>query len=527
MHIDCTKGVLTHAMHDSTALRGAKDSGASPLHDLTPHSFKNMDNASFRSETLRRVCTVGIAFAFLNVPFWWLQQEYFLVRPWLNIELLLPVLLIPRWPRLGLVALAICWLLDFTVSQSATFRFDSAFDFIRSAVFLSQTHLLSFLTVSRLLMAIPFVAAAAVAWWLARSIGPQKLPWMICLSFAAIISFVDITNGSSIFSSRSIRLLPGNPAGSPTFTLAIRAWQSRIHHELTPLPRGTAATEVADVEGWAKRHPDGRAVLVLVESMGWHHDPGMRQWLLDRVSNPAIQRRYTLVDSEIGFTEATTSAELRELCGLRGGYRNMSDGVGERCLPARLAALGWKTAGYHGFSGNMFDRNAWWLETGIAHGYFAQDLFQSGDRRCGGGFPGLCDADVISRALAHAPPRSFTYILTLNSHLPLTPVPIPQDLQSICNHAGATEQTCLITATIGQALTALRLQLEAAQGVLPLVVVVGDHAPPFSDLASRGEYNDHTVPAFVLKPRETPVLENAPRSINASGSLHARLRQGD
>lgn len=447
---------------------------------------------------------MAVAFVALNIPFWWMQRDYFLVRPWLNIDLLLPLVLFPRRPRLAIVLLIICWILDLVVSNSATFHFNSPYEFLRSTQFLTETHLPSFVSLSRVLLVLPFVIAALLAGLSMRQASNKSLPWVIGLSYALLISGLDVVNGSSILSKRTIQVFPGNPARSPAFSLLIRAWQSRANTSLFALPAGTSATEHAEVYAWAGQHPHGSILLVVVESMGWHTDEEVRRWLFDRVATPSVLSKFRAVQREIRFTESTTSAELRELCSLRGSYRNMTAGTGAHCLPAQLAAAGWETRGFHGFSSQMFDRNRWWTDIGLKQSFFADSMFTEGARRCGGGFPGLCDADVINFALTHdIRPATFNYILTLNSHLPLTPVPIPADLALTCQRARATEEVCTTIATIGLALDALSRSLAARQANLPLVVVVGDHSPPFSDLSSRREYDDFVVPAIVLTPTST------------------------
>jgi hypothetical protein len=46
--------------------------------------------------------------------------------------------------------------------------------------------------------------------------------------------------------------------------------------------------------------------------------------------------------------------------------------------------------------------------------------------------------------------------------------------------------------------------------VQPLVVVVGDHAPPFSAPAQRSQYSQTHVPAFVLTPRASAAAGATP-----------------
>ncbi|MEP7098977.1 MAG: hypothetical protein ABI781_00615 [Burkholderiales bacterium] len=439
-----------------------------------------------------------LAYAMLNAPYWLLGQWFYLSRPLFNVELVIPLLLCVWSIPAGVLALIVFWVLDLTVSQALSYHFTSPLEFLRSVQFLSDVHVERFLSADRILTALLFIvsAAAAIRW------SPRlRAAWLPALGVVTLVSVLDITNGSSMFWQRGTRIIATNIADSPTLTLGLRAWKELQPTTLGPIPQRSSATSIADLADWATSHPDGSMLIVIVESFGWHNDAGMRRWLHEQLINESIATNYQIEETRVPFRGSTTSAELRELCGLYGSYRSLGANEGQKCLPARLALQGWKTTGLHGFSSHMFRRTEWWPLIGLETRHFAQDLLTSPRDLCGGAFAGVCDTALLEAAVSEASlPRHMVYALTLNSHLPLQRIDVPVELQQRCDASSAGRDVCQLTATLGVALRALRDAL-IRSGASPAIVLVGDHAPPFVTLNDRTQYDATQVPAFILKPK--------------------------
>lgn len=195
-------------------------------------------------------------------------------------------------------------------------------------------------------------------------------------------------NGSSAMSGRDVRIVAANIAGSPAMSIAGSLSSTTTAYPLSPLPEDASITELTHVKDWAQAHPGRSVVLVLVESMGKHHSVKVRDWQTAQLVTPEVRARYALEALDVPFRGATTSAELRALCGLQGAYRHMNAETGRGCLPSSLAAQGWRTTGIHGFSGAMFDRDRWWSLLGLQRSSFAETLKQQGLPSCGGAFRG-------------------------------------------------------------------------------------------------------------------------------------------
>lgn len=294
--------------------------------------------------------------------------------------------------------------------------------------------------------------------------------------------------------------MPFNLAGSQTLNLLAGRSDDAGDPHAAQLPADESIQGMLDVDGWAKAHPDRSIVLVIVESLGVPAHLEFRRWIDGHMNDATIGRTYSIYTAELSFQGATIPGELRALCGIRGDYRKLGPQEGSECLPSRLARMGWHTIGLHGFTERIFDRHRWWAAVGLRETRFAESTTFANSRRCGGAFRGVCDDELVLEAfrLAKTAPR-FVYALTLNTHLPLPPVDVPTELQAICQRHGATQEACDLLAALGTTLKAVRSGLADAERP-PLVLLVGDHAPPFAKHASRKAFLAGKVPAYVFVP---------------------------
>jgi hypothetical protein len=447
-------------------------------------------------------CRWMAAYAMLNLPFWIWSYFYFFSRPWFNVELVFPLLLLEVAPVFAYALLLVGWFLDGLVGQAATFYFASPLDFLRSTQFISDVSWRSYVSFERVGVAIPFLLVLISLPYVA----PKKTgkSW-ITLTFVVLLAVVDLVNGSSKFSDRAVRRMDVNVAGSPSFTLGIRSFYETDERSLRPIKVGESSIDAYHVKDWIDVHPDGSVVLILVESLGIHQNQMVRDWLRDQLWSQDLRTRYRLAESEVPFHGSTTDGELRELCGVTGSFRKVPEQADRfNCLPMSLTGEGWTTSGLHGFSQSMFLRSLWWPRIGIQRMLFAQDLIDAGQTsHCGGAFAGTCDSDVIEQGflLARAP-RQFVYVLTLNSHLPLKSAVLDEGLQSVCKKASLQDAECQLSGILAKVLAAARQGAAAAPSDnLPLVVIVGDHAPPFGVRELRQKYSQSYVQSFALIPR--------------------------
>jgi hypothetical protein len=440
-----------------------------------------------------------VVLAMANAPFWLLSQWLFIHRALINLDTALAVLLMSWSPTLGLAALLAAWSLDIGMSWALMFRFTSPHEFIHSLSFAPTLQVSRFLTWENVLPVVPFAACAVAIFALTRRQTQMCIPGaVICLG----LLLADASNGSSLLSRDNRWRLPVNVAGSPAATLLVLEMNQPKHTAPQALPTEDTVQSLADLPGWAAQHPEQGILFIVVESMGLPVNDQLRTWLATRLVNAPLTEHYRVVESAPPFRGSTTSGELRALCALTGSYRQIDPDLASSCLPARLAAQGWMTIGIHGFSGKMFDRETWWPVIGIQSRNFVDSDFLRGSKRCGTVFAGACDEQVIERAVELLNGgRRFVYVLTLNTHLPIEAHPVPAELQHECELTQTDPESCDLLAALGRLLETVKDAVSKAVPA-PLVIVVGDHAPPFSRDTARASFDQERVPAFALIPND-------------------------
>jgi hypothetical protein len=437
-----------------------------------------------------------LALAIANLPFLWLEHSSFVSRAMINVDLTLALCILPRLPIIGIGLLVISWGAEWIVSCAMTFHFGSPAEFVQSIRYSASLNYQGFIHWPAVAGMMLFFAVGTLLFFVSHR---QRNMWRPGIAITVLLITMDAVNGSSALSSRSTLLYPINLAGSPSTALVMSVIHTSALQPLRKLRKEDTVQDLVDIPAWAAAHPDRGILFVIVESLGVPTDASMRAWVQSQWLDPSLLERFNLHTAEIPFKGSTTSAELRSLCMLAGSYRIFDSAQWATCLPAQLAANGWSTVGIHGFSGRMFDRVKWWPKVGLQTTLFGEAPEFQGVR-CGTAFRGGCDTTLLATGIQTLAPRTFVYLLTLNTHLPIerlaqgTPIPptcdSPVSNSEVCDHVTAT------TAVLRK----LRQTLETVS-VAPLVVVVGDHAPPFSNKLSRQAFLQDKVPAAVLVPR--------------------------
>lgn len=250
-------------------------------------------------------------------------------------------------------------------------------------------------------------------------------------------------------------------------------------------------------------------VIVMVEAWGLPRDPAMRAKLMRRWREADIGRVYDVRFGSTPFWGSTTYGEMRELCGRWADYHALIEARDPSCLPARLAAQGYRTTAIHGFDESFFRRTSWYPHIGFQQMAFREDLLGRGAERCGGVFPGACDRDVpalIGERLKGAREKQFVYWLTLNAHIP---VPVSEQLRTKeCERfdpvlARDHAMICRLFSLWSDTHQGLAKMLTDPDLPPTDVLIVGDHAPPFFDRSQRTQFDAGRVPWVLLKHRKS------------------------
>jgi len=440
------------------------------------------------------VLRTAFAVVLVNAPFWWMEQSQFLNRGFFGLDSLIALSVMVVQPLIGRAVLVLAWIFDAVVAKSLTYHFQSPLDFIASARFASTIDWVSFFEPDLISLILPFVVAMVL---LPLIIGNSRsvLPFLFAVLLG--LAVLDALNGTSRLSTTDQRHLPSNIAGSPALTLSLSLIDQINASSLRQLPESETAAALVNLPEWANEHPEGRVLLVVVESMGAPMEPMLQAYLDSLMHSKSHQTQI----SKLPFRGSTTSAELRILCGLLGHYSKLKASDGSRCLPAQLNRQGWSTIGMHGFSASMFDRKVWWPLSGLQQLAFVDSPFLDEAGRCGTAFSGACDSEVLDAAgrwLQEGESR-FAYVLTLNTHLPIGTVTVPPDLQQICETNKVDIDACQLVSGIGKVLNAIIRVVEHSRKPT-LALVIGDHAPPFNSLQARLSFSQQVTPAYVLRP---------------------------
>jgi hypothetical protein len=251
-------------------------------------------------------------------------------------------------------------------------------------------------------------------------------------------------------------------------------------------------------------------VVILVESWGLASESSVSSALVQPYAQPGLLARYDVMQGTVPFHGPTLGGESRELCGNTMGFHLMEAAASELqgCLPGRLAALGYHDVAIHGMTGDMFDRVKWYKKAGFQETWFTPEFLEAKIPTCNGAFWGICDAAVAQwmgrRLEKRSPNPEFLYWVTLNSHLPVL-VPNPLKSPASCSFTQSlSERPSLcswyqLIANVHHSVADIAM---ANLGRPTVFVIVGDHAPPFSDPSLRDRFSQSVVPYVVLMPRK-------------------------
>jgi hypothetical protein len=242
--------------------------------------------------------------------------------------------------------------------------------------------------------------------------------------------------------------------------------------------------------------------LILVESWGHGAHPQFDRWVARAVLTPEIRAGYDISVGTVPFSGGTSHGELRELCGVDGDYRFLSEVRARSCLPVLFAANGFQVIGVHGFSKKMYSRSRWWPQVGIRNALFKEEL--PGLRQCGTAFPGVCDHDTLRILADHLaqPGPQFGYLVTLNSHLPLGVVSL-RDRERECVKAPVPldEGECALVVAWRKVFASAAVMAERLKDRPTSIIIVGDHTPPLWAGPGASFFSHGVVPYIILKPR--------------------------
>jgi hypothetical protein len=484
-----------------------------------------------------------------NVPFWTASPLLGLMRNGLfcleYAAVGLLALFVPRLFSAGLLFAVIA--ADLICGVSQTF-------YLSPAECLRNSSFLYLLSGPRLIIVGAVVVLTLLVTAIAASIPVGKITgihrWIAagCLVAFSIVSvsvdFVTVVRGTGKVPNPFRLATPGDSVKSSYYS---QLWISRLpmirlvrneikslevrnlatEAEPTPLASASAAAVgLAGLAGKKSGQEMPNLVVVLLESWGLASDATVRSALAQPYLQPNLVGRYDVHQGTVPFYGATIPGEARELCDSKLGF-HLPDATAQdlqSCLPGRLAALGYHNIAVHGMDGHMFNRSTWYSTIGFREEWFRDRFRQLGLQDCVGAFTGTCDAAVAQwigeRLDRQDSSPDFVYWITLNSHLPVpTPAPLPAaDSCSITPLLAQQPAFCSWYQLVSNVHHSVA-QLAMTELARPTVfVIVGDHAPPFSNPSLRNQFSSEVVPYIVLVPHRRTEPANLARRPAVAGS---------
>ncbi len=319
---------------------------------------------------------------------------------------------------------------------------------------------------------------------------------------AALVIFLIICD-LSLHPSKNDISIPAslNLTSSGLKTLSEPAFQhalSRLRGD--PVKFHQWSTRTLYSEMLAADAPPSKILSVSVESLGAPVTPA--HWdLLVRNIQKAMAPNYLLVEARTQpYMGATLSGEARELCGIHFNTVPLSDRdlrVFQDCLPALLQKRGFSTSAWHGGDSWFYNRSNIYRQMGFKEANFFGDIVPNVSRVCSYLFVAICDSDLFKAAMESfgQSEREFVHIITIDTHLPIS------NSLTACGPQ-SDRQKCLYQSMIEQTINSLGSAVRNSPTQPDLILVTGDHAPPFINGRVRREFRSGVVPwlIFVKRP---------------------------
>lgn len=438
-----------------------------------------------------------------NILFWIIGEKIYLVRGIFVAEYFMIACLLPIVSRKIFVAM---WLLfalfDLLVSSTALFFMDFS-QMVEAATGIQH---FSFWQVLKWIAAISLFVL--LSWLLLRFLlrmNSRKfyLKPMYLLSYLFLLLIVDFFNGGNTLNTNYNQVvfnLPVNIVSVPSFSVGSGIYDAvgkKTKHSIE------ASRSVAKETFW-KDDSTEKQMLVLVESWGLLKDSALQQSMTEALKEVATEKGYTIHEGITEFRYLTQISEMRELTGYYTSFA-APDSVFMRkhSLLYEKQKQGYEVSGVHGYGSGFYNRRKWWPELGVQRMYFAEE-FTKLDLPFGGNafFRGAEDTAIIRWIFENSVPgkKEFYYWLTLNTHLPLPERKDEnyKDYASKWKNASCDGEIIRLTYQIRELFTQIAANIRGSDSDLR-ILIVGDHAPPFTDPSKRSCFDPKYVPYIELR----------------------------
>lgn len=249
--------------------------------------------------------------------------------------------------------------------------------------------------------------------------------------------------------------------------------------------------------------PPARILSISVESWGVPKSAAARAELENALLLPLRDQYVVQENGSRPYYGATLAGEIRELCGLRlvGGVPKGADQYQQLngCLPAALQSRGYVSTALHGNVGTFYRRTRFYPLMGFSHAQHYEQMRAMVPALCTYTFIGICDRDaarIAVESFGHQP-REFVHLMTLDTHFPLPAA------SEACRRSRDSE-LCTYLHEMSRSLGGISQAIETARYPPDMIVLYGDHGPPFTRGQERDQFESGRVPYMVLKRKVAP-----------------------
>ncbi|WP_417230639.1 sulfatase-like hydrolase/transferase [Brevundimonas sp.] len=314
----------------------------------------------------------------------------------------------------------------------------------------------------------------------------------VLIGFLALAAALDVASGRNRFFQTGDVQFP-NVMASATLIMADPIFRSLTSPQIPP-------TQISDTFATDIDVPPSRVLSIALESIGVFRDPRAQAAIMAPLIEGLDGEYRVQVSTSHEYRGGTLSGEIRELCGLQTLSLVREDTAFKalrNCLPARLARAGYETTAVHGNDAAFYTRSRVYPAMGFQHTLFKEELIAAGASRCREFiFEGVCDHDVFQRAIGIFKPggRQFVHVMTLDNHFPLP----RKDVDCTPGHTRQEISVCVYSAHARRLMGALADEIRASSTKPDLIVVYGDHMPPFNEPV-RSRFEPAQVPYIELR----------------------------
>ncbi len=215
-------------------------------------------------------------------------------------------------------------------------------------------------------------------------------------------------------------------------------------------------------------------------------------------------KKYELVNKfPEKFSGGTLAGELRTLCGIKAYgdlIRKPETREGEllRCIPNLLHGNNNKpplSIAVHANFGSFYNREKIYPAMGFDRVILASDLNNTSGLNCDNVQFIKCDdeaLDKLKEVLAdERREKKFIHFMTINSHFPYS--------GKVVENIDSNDILTAYYAAIHSTLNALENFIDDSKVIPDVIVISGDHAPPFTSSKNKSKFSNDVVPVYVFK----------------------------